>query len=118
MKKFLWVFFKFYRSRPISEDANNLIKKCIHLLDNCQNVIVEIDYYDITIKTSSSVIKLWNANKWYAWLSRGSVNYRVFTDSMPSYSIMYDFKESLKRHGHNPHVKQPKEIILINDVKC
>lgn len=119
MKKFFWCLFRF-NNYKISQDLNALIYKCIWLLDNCPNVSVKIDHYEIRITTSSTCITLWNANKFYAWLARGSVNGREYTNAGASAKALYDFKECLKKHGYDIYVQDPDEIvnIRIDDIKC
>lgn len=122
IRKIIWCAFH-YRIYKANKDLTALIRKCIWLIENYPNVKVCIFEHDIRIDTSSTSIELWNANKFYGWLSSGHVNGRKFDEIMPSLSAMYDFKECLKKHGHNIYAKdKPKEpptkTIDISDISC
>ena len=117
MKRFFWKLFK-STNYVENKDLTALIYKCIGLIENCPNVIVKIDQHIIYITTSSSRITLWNENKFYAWLSKGSVNGRLFEDICPSLDALYDFKVFLKKKGYNIYIKNPPIKVRIDDVKC
>lgn len=119
IKRFIWKMFK-VRNYEEDKQLTNLIYRCIDLIENCPNVRVSIDYYDIVITTNSCEVVLWNANKYYAWLCRGSINGRTFDSISPSLNAMYDFKHTLNKKGYNVHVKKHtyKPSIYINDVNC
>jgi len=116
MRKFFWCLFKWFKNYPHSEDLDNLVRKCIWLIENCEGVSVTIDQYKIYITSASTKIELWNANKFYAWLKHGYVNGRHFGNVSASNKVMWDFKECLKKHGHDIYVKEQE--IDISDVKC
>lgn len=120
IQEFLWCLFRIRGNYPVSSNLNVLIYRCIWLLDTCPNVSVEIDYFHIRISTSSTKIELWNANKFYAWLSSGCVNGRSYDKVGASARACYEFKECLKRHGYNIYVKRPDtdDGIRVDDVKC
>lgn len=88
------------------------------MIENCPHAVVEIDYHYITITTSTSTIKLWNANKFYAWISSGTVNGRGFSGCMPSREVSYEFMVFLKKRGHNIFQKEAQKSISVSDVKC
>jgi hypothetical protein len=120
MKKFFWCLFLGSMNHAKNSGLTDLVYKCIDIIDNCPNASVYISQYYIKINTSSSRIELWNENKFYAWLHRGHVNGRYFSNISPSKEAIYDFKECLKRHGYDIYVKNivPSEMVDINDVKC
>jgi hypothetical protein len=68
------------------------------------------------INTKKSTVKLWNANKFHAWLSSGNVNGNRYTDMMPSKSVMYDFKECLRVRGYNIYKPMYEYTIFPEDV--
>lgn len=117
MKKWYWCLFRatiFYRSKSLDK----LIIRCMELINNCPNVKVDIDYYHITIKTESSTVILWNANKFHGWLGCGSVNGVSYLNKSPSASVMYDFKELLISKGYDINPPKPTIDINITDIKC
>lgn len=116
--RFFWCSLRWIRNDRTDDGLSDLLYRCIDLIENCPSVEVDIKQHYITIKTSSSNIRLWNENKFYAWLSSGSVNGRFFNFIMPSRKSSFDFKECLRRHGYNIYVKDPTTIVTISDVKC
>lgn len=113
----MWFLFT-YNIYKVNDSLTDLIYKCIWIIENCEDSTVHIDEYYINIKTSSSTIELWNENKWYAWLTKGSVNGRGFDDIAPSKLSKYLFKECLKKHGYNIFPTAEKLQIDISDIKC
>lgn len=122
MKKFLWCLWQStcLHNYEADKQVDELVYRSISLIDNCPNVTVEVDEYYITIKTFSTTIMLWNANKWYAWLSSGYVNGKRYRGMRASNTAMYDLKTCLKKHGFNIYVKtpDPEKTIIFNDIKC
>lgn len=118
--KVLWCCRIWHMNYEHNKSIDELLYRCIDLIENCPVVKVKIDYYYISIHTSSTKIEIWNANKYFAWCSSGCVNGREFNDVSPSRSAMYDFKSCLKRNGYNIH--QPENgiypAIILKDVKC
>lgn len=116
LEKIIWCAF-----RPalydIKEDSDALIRKCIELVNTCPDIKVTVGFYYIELQTKTTDIKLWNANKWYAWLNRGSVNGRAFTNSMPKRGTAYDFKKILQTKGYDLFPSEPHRI-RIDDVGC
>jgi len=117
VKRWWW---KLNRNRNYDEskDLTDLVYRCIWLIENCPNVTVEITQYYLIIKTSTSHIQLWNENKFYAWLCRGTVNGRNYDRLSPSLDAMYDFKNYLEEKGYNIYVPQKPDAIDLQDVKC
>lgn len=117
MKKWYWCLFRTTNYKA-DESLDGLIIKCMELINNCPNVKVEIDYHWVTIKTESSTVILWNANKFYGWLDSGSVNGERYIEKSPSASVMYDFKELLISKGYDINPPKPTTGINIIDIKC
>jgi len=118
MKKLIWCLFHCVKNNKKSSDLDSLIYKCIEIIDNCKNRSVTIDFFYINIYTSSNTIRLWNANKFYSWISRGEIDGVSFSNTSPSSAAMYDFKECLKRNNYNIYIPEPKNIINISNIKC
>lgn len=116
LEKIIWCIFKvpLYKVR---EDSDALIRKCIDLINTCPDIKVTVGFYYIELETKTTHIRLWNANKWYAWLHRGYVNGREFTQSMPKRGTAYDFKRLLETKGYNLFPSEPHQI-RIDDVGC
>lgn len=91
------------------------------LIDNCEGVKVEVTYHDIIITTENTDIELWNANKFYGWLSAGAVNGVEWKKVSPSLSAMYDFKVFLERRKINIYHKKVEGVDLsldVNEINC
>jgi hypothetical protein len=118
MKKLIWCILRVIRDEKTNQDITALVYKAIYIIENCKDVRVSINYYNIKIETKKSVIEFWNANKYYAWLCSGSVNGKGFFGGMPSRSAMYDFKKCLKKHVYNIHQKLPELTINLSEISC
>lgn len=117
MKYFLFWLSTLGRVDKVSKDADALIRRCIWLIENYPSVNVIIDHYYITIQTSENTIRLWNANKFYGWLSLGSVDKDHFHGIMPSRRVSFKFKKCLEKHGYNIYQKEKHETISTTTIK-
>lgn len=114
IKGFFWGL-SFHRLYNHSKWLDLLIDKVIYLIDNCEDVNIDIDEYYITIRTSNDVIKFWNENKYYAWLSSGSINGVGFLNISPSKISMYRLKCKLfSTKNDRLHKKSYYDIDLIS----
>ena len=114
IKGFFWGLL-FHRLYNHSKWLDSLIDKVIYLIDNCEDVNIDIDEYYITIRTSNDVIKFWNENKYYAWLSSGSINGVGFLNISPSKFSMYRLKCKLfLTKNDRLHKKSYYDIDLIS----
>jgi len=61
------------------------------------------DLYYINIEfNDGTVLKGWNTNRWYAWLSQGKINFSngekmTWNNELPSYEIFYKYKKIVKK---------------------
>ena len=114
VKGFFWGF-GFSPTFNHSIWLDSLIDKIIYLIDNCEDVKVNIEQYSIIVVTSNTIIELWNENKYYGWLSRGSVNGIKFEKISPSKMYMYKLYIKLKLFKDIPvHKKNFYDIDLIS----
>lgn len=117
LKRWWW---KLNRNRNYAEskDLTDLVYKCIWLIENCPNVSVEITQYDLIIKTSTSEIKMWNENKFYGWLHKGTVNGKKYNKLSPSLDAIYDFKNCLEQNGYDIYISEKEDTIDLSNIKC
>lgn len=91
IKKFLWCLF--LCNHNVNETLDLLLK--VHMKTGIKSV--DEGYHHINVVfNSGAVLKAWNANKYYAWLSDGSITYTdnkfTWADVRPKRGTMYDLK--------------------------
>lgn len=52
--------------------------------------ITKQETYHLTVESDTLIVRVWNANKWYAWLSDGRVTYKDTGRTSAWYSSMPD----------------------------
>ena len=54
-------------------------------------------YHASVIFNDGTIVTFWNANKWYAWMSSGTIKFSNgkelrWSSQVPSYEVLYKFK--------------------------
>lgn len=97
-----------YGSHKLYETSNDLDILLIYLKEyDVKNI--KIEYYNFIITFNDGTeAKIWNSNKYYAWMSEGVIifsNGKKFTWSrtMPRFEVLYKFKKLIKNYNktHN-----------------
>jgi len=102
LEKFVWCPLRIVRNYPTHPSADAIVKKCIDLISNYEDTEVSVTYYWIKVTTKDKTIRLWNANKFYAWLNDIEISGRLVCYMyMPSRGVMFDFKKLLERKGYD-----------------
>lgn len=79
---------------PTDKGLDKLLSKIMELgIDNFK----EGTHY-ITFNCNGVACKLWDANKYHAWLKEGQIGSYKWSDDMPGYSVMVKFKRFIEPH--------------------
>jgi hypothetical protein len=107
LRKAVFILWDVLPNDKEDKPLTQIIYKLIDIIDNCKGASVSINWHSIDISNEHFNVRLWNANKFYAWCSLGNINDISFDNIRPSRAAMFDFKECLKRNGHNIYIKKP-----------
>lgn len=89
-----------------SKTATATISRLIMEIEAGTSEITDIREYEIEIKASEGTYLLWNASKYYAWLSRCSTTYdvldaNVWNKERPSRKMLRKFSKLIKKHQNS-----------------
>jgi CYTH domain-containing protein len=115
-KRIMWVALN-RNMYPENEDLTTLIYKLIKLIDEGENLNIKISKHHIEISNYNFNVVLWNANKYYSWLSINNINGVRYNGQQPSNNAKYDFYLCLKRNNYD-NVGRMKGKIDFSKIKC
>ena len=116
MKK---LFKKFYYATLngyyMNDEVNTKLNVLLIYLNNIG--IKSIDYESHSIKiefNDGTLLRGWNSNRWYAWLSEGEIKFSNgeilnWNHSRPNHEIIYKFKKIVKKWEREIKKKQFQE---------
>jgi len=65
-------------------------------------------YYNITFE-DNSVLKFWDENRWYSWMSSGDMNFsngkKLSWDGvMPSYEVLHEYRKIIRKYEKSKRI--------------